>query len=995
MLKKNNSPVALPARMDLAINSFADMKIATLMFPFARDVQNFCSDIQQVLGSKKKIYPPYRQLNNSLLACSPTLTYGFEWLETVDYISQYRALAVGKSENIPKPEDIHDLIFAWARTWTEQYLTKKKGNKDEIESVCDRFLNTSKNIPQNWQWEYISPNTLIEDINSNNNLSYQAIPSLLATLLHKQTIAIQLKDREQKITWRKVQNGGSSKTGLHLVSQPFKVGYIETNTQDGTEKEKEGYYAYTLNFYLHNQAGRFNQYRNLKPLIFLHIGIQRYANEPLVGNNFGRDFSISIGMNTARIDNYPVDSTLVKLKVENSNNKWKEQLPDILAAFKARPLIKAQEILNNPTEYGNLDNSDLWKKDEYYLIHAEGYKYKEEGQKGQGHNHNIKTGFSLNERANITSKVLQLLNGVLIPDKPMECDIKTPSGKKMPLAMRDYDFISTNLYFNPAKREKLGEKEIAKQQREDLQIRKNIIKYSFIRSLDNNQIYLFVIYREEHTKKLVYQQLRKSLLLQESEDFPEYIIVENVLIENSNLLERIPVTGLSSVNKDFDQEIKKGHINKRKAWQKFIQNNVLDKVNNKNQSNVFAIVEIGTLQRIKGVDPKQNIRSAVREACVLENINSQMLQTVKPMEKDDTAYNAKTRGRTLNAVLDITLRQTGLLYGLPSEVYQVAEIPESIAQKLDVIAFCRVQKNNFIGRTPFQYAIAVRLSATGIIDVMLPNHKQWIPYTQAGIAIGKLFHEVRKARNAQGSDRKILEQVQIKGGQLVKFVADTLVNHLNNPSIALINADVWRNERSKHGSNHQAWFQLKNEYLLEQRDILNFAHVLGHNCEYQRNDEKLNNLLGVIRLRSGNETPQYVTNRTKWSDSSETKDFTQLSGFIDKTISELLHYFSVGGIPSTQKGQNTPKVRELSKIEHQDDIYAANIAYKHQQMIEMLPFFIRQDFQTKESIKSLCRVAHYLRTSPAYTKGNIRQPYPMHIGINLIEDFLCILDLDF
>jgi len=186
----------------------------------------------------------------------------------------------------------------------------------------------------------------------------------------------------------------------------------------------------------------------------------------------------------------------------------------------------------------------------------------------------------------------------------------------------------------------------------------------------------------------------------------------------------------------------------------------------------------------------------------------------------------------------------------------------------------------------------------------------------------------------------------------------------------------------------------KNEYLLEQRDLLNFAHVLGHNCQYKREDDQLNNLLAVIRLRNGKETPQYVTIRNNWNDNSETTDFTQLSGFIDKTVPELLHYFSIGRIPATQKGQNTPKARNLGKIEHEGDIYAANIAYKHQQMIEMLPFFVRSDFQTEENPKAICRVPHYLRTSPAYTKGNIKRPYPMHLGINLIEDLLCILDLD-
>lgn len=680
---------------------------------------------------------------------------------------------------------------------------------------------------------------------------------------------------------------------------------------------------------------------------------------------------------------------MVKLKVESSNNKWKEQLPNLLSAFKARSLVKPQKILSSPSEHGNLDNTDNWNKDEYYLIHAEGYKYREEGQKGGGHGHHIDTGFSLKERANITNKVLQLLDGVLVADKPMECDIKAPSGKKMPLAMRDYDFVGKDLYFPPAKRKKLGVEEIAKLQQEDLQNRKTIINSSFIRSLDNRPTYLFIIYQEEHTKKLVYRQLRESLLLQEGDRFPEYLIVKDILIDDDTLLDRIPVTGLASVNKKFHEEIRKGHTKKRKAWQKFLQKNLTNKVKNKNNANIFGIIEIKNFPKMKGIDPKQNnIHAVIREACVLENINSQMLQTVKPKEKDNAAYSAKTKGRTLNAVLDLTLRQTGTLYGLPSEVYQAAKIPENIAGKLDVIAFCRVQKRNVMGNNTFQYAVAVRLSATGKVDVLLPNHQKWIPYTKAGIVIGKLFHQARN------KDRNSLEQIQMKGGHLVKFVADTLVNHLDNPTIALIEADVWRNEPSKDGSNNKAWFQLKNEYLLSQRDILNFAHVLGHNCQYQRDDENPNNLLCVVRLRSGNETPQYVTNKQDWNANSETKDFTQLSGFIDKTVPELLHYFSIGRIPSTLEEQNKPTARNLSKIEHEGDIYAANIAYKHQQMIEMLPFFVRPDFQTEENLKSLCRVPHYLRTSPAYTKGNILQPYPMHIGTQLIEDQLCILGIE-
>ena len=284
MTKKNNSNVALPARMDLAKNAFADLTIAVLTFPFPEEVKNFCDDIQKVLRSKKKIYAPYRQLNNGLLACASTLTYGFEWQETRDGIAQYRALAIWK--NIPvkfclyiikkncligtiftlKPvntatsQQIHDLILTWADTWTQQFLNKKKGNIKEIESVCDRFLDAVDVFPEDWQWEYIEPAILIKDINSNNGLGYQAIPSLLATLLHEQTITIDIKDRQQEIAWRKVQGGGSSKTGLHIVSKPFKANYIEiSNDEDEEDREKEGYFAYRLDFHVHTQAGRLNR----------------------------------------------------------------------------------------------------------------------------------------------------------------------------------------------------------------------------------------------------------------------------------------------------------------------------------------------------------------------------------------------------------------------------------------------------------------------------------------------------------------------------------------------------------------------------------------------------------------------------------------------------------------------------------------------------------------------------------------------------------------
>ncbi|MEG4325443.1 pPIWI_RE module domain-containing protein [Microcoleus sp. herbarium5] len=999
MPAKINPSFALPARMDLAIDSLSDANIAVLMFPFAKEVKEFCQNLEKVFRNKQTIYAPYRQLNNAILACSSTLTHGFEYLETVNYIPQYRALAVGTGaeSSIPTPEQIHELIYIWAQTWIKQSL-EKKGQRDEIQSVCDRFLEAIDKIPEDWQWEFIALKTLIKDLNAQNGLGYQAIPSLLVTLLHEQTCTISSGDMEQTLKWRKVQGGSSTRTGLHLVSQPFKATYFEEDYRKSGEKnakEKEGYFAYRLDFYLHTQAGRFHTEGHLKPWVFIHLSCQRYAHEPLVDANHGRDISILMGMNQARLDKYPIDSTLVRLTIENQAHKnWQEQLPDLLTEFKARALVNPQEILNNPRGFGNLDDFDDWNQDEYYIVHAEGYEYKQEGQKGRGHGHSIKTGFSLTERADITNQILQLLNPVLIPDRPMEFDIPVPAGKKLPLAMSDYDLHHKSLI--PSALKKItGE---AKQQY--IKDKQNVIARAIKQTTNDKEIYLFIVYYEEHTKTLVCQQLRQAFLLQDGDEFPAHINVIDVFIHDSSLLEKLRVSGLPSVNPNFDEEIKKQHQLKRQAWQKFFKEKIVSLLKGKHNCELFAIIEIGT-SKVKGIHPQQSIRGAVREACVLENINSQMLQTVKANKpkdqensEDHTTYSKADEGRVLNAILDVTLRQTGTLYGLPSEVYKVAGIPENFAQKLDVIAFCRLQKNNFIGKTPFQYAVAVRLSAGGTVDVLLPHQPKWVPYSKAGIAIGQLFHQVRKARNTIENDRKIIDLVQMKGGQLVKFVADVLSQHLENPTIALIEADVWRNERTKDGTKNEAWFQLKNEYLFEQKYILNFERVPGHNCQYPRDDKNFENLLGVVRIRSNHETPQYVTNRKSWDENSTTSDFTELSGFIDKTVPEFLHYFSVGKIPSTQKNQKTPQARELYKSDRDGGIYAANISYKHQQMLEMLPFFVRRDFQTEDNLKALCRVPHFLRISPAFTRGNISHPYPMHLGIKLIEDFLCILYLE-
>ncbi|MBW4561868.1 MAG: RNAseH domain-containing protein [Mojavia pulchra JT2-VF2] len=512
-------------------------------------------------------------------------------------------------------------------------------------------------------------------------------------------------------------------------------------------------------------------------------------------------------------------------------------------------------------------------------------------------------------------------------------------------------------------------------------------------------MHIFLIYREQNTCEVVYQQLRDVFLLNENEDFPQDITVSKILIDDATLLQPLNTGGfLPKDRSKFDQQIRKQHQAKREAWRTFLQESVIPLINFETNPHCLAIIEIGRI-KIKGILPQQNIKGAIREACVREGINSQMIQsipTAKPKSSDteddedkSPSYSKPTKGRVMSAVLDGTLRQIGALYGLPSQVYEQAKIPKEIGQELDVIAFCRRKTSQYQG--DIHYALAVRLRATGAVDVLLPDANDWIPYTQAGIAVGKIFAEARRDR--QENKKRLQSKIKLNGTELVQFVARVVTKHLGKPTIVLIEAEGWRNGRGEDNDG-KIWPQLQNENLLAKRNVLDFCHVPGHTCEYTRNNKQLQNLLAVIRIRAGRETPQYITNREAWNEDCAARDFPHLSGFYDQSAPELLHYFSVGRLPKTQKLQNEMPIPELYKLGFQDDEYGANIPFKHQQMLEILPFFIHPNFQKEESLKALCRIPHYLRCSPAWFMGNILVPYPMHIGKELIEDYLCILGVN-
>ena len=958
-------PVALPARMHLDSTGFEDMNVAVLEFPFTMELYAFSQTMQRILRQEQPVRAPYRKFNHALLACVPTLTHGFEhYYDRISGTSRYRALAVGRpgdSLRLPTTAQIHALIKDWLSAWTRPWREEKS---EEARSACERFLSAIAAHPSQWNWESRAPHAMINDLNAAYGLGYAAIPSVLATLLHERSCIIHGGHGEQHITWRKVVGSTSSRTGLFLVSNPF---YSWCTDQYG--KRKEGYFAYRLDFHVHTQAGRFNADGKLKPWVFTHLRCQRYAHESLKKSNYGRDVSVLVGVKQSRLSDVGVDSTLVRLPLSHRADEdtvWNNDVATYLAAFKARELDQPSSIKQNPLNYGNLQNDADWDRDEYYIVHAEGYQYGSPDTPYK-HKHAVKTGFSLRERGDIVAGVLEHFGGVLIPDSPMTCDRPTPYGVKTPLAMRDVTYTVM-----PSK------------------TNEHYVRDALKRAYQGIPVYVSILWRERSTRDAIVQEL--STLFHGNDESPAQVHISDIYIDDATLLEPLETNRGS---RSFSDQRKKAHAAKCSAWLDFLQRAIP-----RGTGYQFAMIELGSAKQ-KGVIPQQSIYAAVREACALKGISSQMIRSVNPkIQKDDKTqndavtptYSSSDTGRVENAVRDLIFRQSALLLGTPSEVYVKAGIPESIAHQMDVIALCRRQ--TVASNGDVHYALAVRMSAEGATDVLLPSHTDWMSYAAAGPIIGGIFSEARSDQWIKG--KRVHSHIKLTNSKLIHFAATMMTTMLRRPTLIVVEATGWRNERSEEG---MIWPQLKNEYLYDLREVLDLSHVPGHHTQYARNHPRVSNIVGIVRIRTDNEVPQYISNRSTWSGDGEARDFTRLSGFYDISVPGLPHYFSVGRLPKTQKNQDLKEKRELYKLDHvistrgsQHDAYGMDIAFKHQQMVELVPFFVRPDLEDDGLV--LCRALHYLRTSPAWKGGNISRPYPMHLGDTLIDDQLCIVGVD-
>ncbi len=955
-MPRKNQPPLLPARMAVNWERLSQYRFASLVFPYAKALDGYIKRIQDIakhngVALEARHYPAWRLLNNAIMACAPGIIYASEGTGVQRNMLAFHNPTLTLDEQYPSVEQLCELITLWLPMWRSNAgLPSLLGNAeqaawDELQAALDQ--------PET---DWLINNAAISP---NHPFVYSALPAVLAEMLNGHSTQLSGNTAQKPIRWRKANSG--EQKGVYLVSQPYYREYFEEG-EDGSATKQSGYFVYRLQFSLQTQAAR------IEPWIFVKVGMQRFPHLPFKKDVHHRrkNLNVLVGFNRSAMrpdgqkrHQWERDTTLVTLPIHLREKRWADNLADLLNEYSVGELANAEDVLKNPTTFGNLEDRPNWINDEYYLIHAEGRKY---GESGQGRNHGVPLGFTLTEFTDLLEQIFAQLDGVLIPDHPFAAD-DAQMPKKVPFILRSAEWLGN---------------------KKRLTLRYSAIHEALQRAVQHTHrpnLDIAIFHTTSHFAERVTQQVRSILGLAEGELLPARLCLHQKVVSltlhapldsgNLNPQDHFNPNRSRDFHKQWSDQMRDSHKAKREAWKAAFEG-----IAWRPDAHRLAIIE--SHYKISKAHESQQIKGAVRDAACRAGVLSQFLGSLSSSSTDKLT--APARGRLENAVLDLLIRQTAALYGAPSDLYvQVAKMPPHIARTMDVIAFVRHQTNN--PDLKIRYALAVRLRCDGSVDVLLPNQdKRWIPYVEASAVLGRLFSESRSATRKNSRQHAL----HLSNRQMMQFVSTVLTKRLERPTLAVIKANGWRDARAV-GDNDPLWIQLRNSDLPKSRHILDFGR-LG---KFRRQDEAVSNLLGVVRLRYDAETPQYTTT-TMWSvDGVTIEDVPNLSGYVDDSVAELTHYFSVAGVSKLQRRQKARKHRFVYKMTQHEAL-----AFRHAQLVEMVPFFVHPDLQSREYQCALCRCIHFLRVAPAFKSGEVLLPYPMHLGEALIEDLLCIVGLD-
>lgn len=689
--------------------------------------------------------------------------------------------------------------------------------------------------------------------------------------------------------------------------------------------------SYKLEFSLQEQAG------HAEPWLAVFIRLRRWGSRGVTSTNFKRKVTVMVRLGSERKKGWHIgtDPTMVRLQVDGNIKKrglrWSDKVSELLSEWRARNLIDANDIFANPFQHSPAQDGD-----NYLVLHAEGMTYK-------GGKHSAKSGTSLRERVEITKYLEVLLTGILQFDEPLDVDMSVSLNAA---DIADEKLLTLHTYEDMRRVRVEAPRGQTERARKALQ--RQSIDVALERARHNRMINVLLVTTED--KPALERLVREILFLEESDSLPDYITIKPVALPLDLALP--PGNGIPSVyeRKYLDRDEHQATLTaewetKRDAWEAFLKQHVV-----KNAINLALIELPGNSLNITERD--NWLKSAVRHACVKCGVISQMLFSF-PHKLYAYPHSTRDLPRVRNAAADLLIRQPHVLYGSPSTVYQFAGLNNERADQLVLGGLFRHRK---IMQAKIDYPVYVELYPNGEVWVTLPdetgNPQKPISYIDANIKLGKLFCMPLTENTKQSLNYRKDKTDR----RLARFVSEILKRRREQPTLIFLEADGWRQEGI---------------YLTTNSNINRSSLKIG--------DETLTTgdlpNVSLLRVRDAgtlNETPQYVETDA-WDQEQFDRD-DRMVGIIDHHGKELYHYFSIGRQPTQDQ-----------------TLYAfgdgGDKAFRHQQAVEFVPFF----GVNTEDDQTFCRIAHLLRSTPAWNGGSITLPFVLHLAMKLIDDALDVL----
>jgi hypothetical protein len=906
-------------RCRLMPDVLAGERIAYLDFPYQQAIQDWIERMTTLLTAQGRKWlesdnPPYRALNKLLMALTPSLIHPFERysLHTVNNESLFvRKMLTFEQAFRPSLKQLEPVVRVWLRHWIEDRFADEVKTPLGNEAYTDLLQALSH--PET-QWQSIQADQLFGDVQ--NRLLYRAVPSLLAVRLVGKDSEI----RGHHVTWQLTQEAGSNR--LALVSQPFRSTFPDPYNP---VQQVHGYFAYHVEF------GAQTVPDDPIPFIDVSISCRRYVEAPLKKLNYRRRVTVMMGTQTPRLEDWPVEPTMVPISIRGEEQAfwWDDALPDLLKDLRARPLEDIMQIAADPQVYWSPAEHT---GDRYFLLYSEGMEP----------DHPLETGFGPVELYAVWQAILQQCEGYLFPDKPLARDDQN---------IRLDRTISMLPVWELSDRERKQHKIIVDGKKK-LQPLDDDIKCSFgSKALQQSGLELPVrflfFYRTEQMRDAVVKLFRECLLWQGKEiELLEPIRVDDVLVaplEHGTIdvnfrkeLKGRPKKEREEKTEQWRQAVEQGRRQRLKAWR-----SLLASVRPANGT-ILALIEIPFESIVRD---ELNPRPAIREECVRAKIGSQLLVSPKKGVGDGDLSRAK------NALADLLIRQTGLLYGDVTDVYRMAGVPTDLSRQVIIVGLARVRKTKY----ELDYTVAVRILPSGRIEMLLPEAgQQWQPYFSGCMDLGEIF------RSAPPSKKKRHQKmIKLPKNRISQFLQGACISS-SEPTIVFLGAQDFRS----------VWPQLQNPDM-----ELNTLFLCQNEPPLTPD---LVSPLWMVRIREAGslgETPQYVRLLKGIDSTSDDAHYAQ--GIYDLAVSGKFPIFHTIG-----RGPGSGDRREWLKA-----ALGGGRAFKRQHVVEAVPFFLSDECLSL----ALGRISYFLRFPPTWENGTTLSPWPMHLGGAALDDYLCLL----